>query len=420
MVNSIPTENKYEAIKELRKRIEEPSFNRPAQDNLQNSDAANRPSEYSPADLSPETNGWNNLIALVAFLGCFRFILVNIVELGWLVQIPFCKLTLKELIWIVFYVLFYSIRILAFYLISRFKIPAICYISVTEAAFAFLIFRNISKTTVSAFLYTYSVVVNMKMISYLFSANDKNFTKYLEFLIFPTLVYKDSYKRKSKCDFKIIAKCSVKLFFSLFLFCFFMDQHAVPAFFRVILLHSLNSFIDGVFNFCLASIILFNLFFKIFFDYTISILCELTSFDEKAYGEWWNSRSSEEFWSKWNIPVHTFVKKHMYSPLVSSGIDKHAASLLCFLLSGALHEYVVSLSLKSFNGWFLIGMVVQIPLHFVSNYVKRKYPSLGNIFFWLSFCVIGQPMLIILIYRTFYIKNNIDLHNYNRFIHTIM
>ena len=144
----------------------------------------------------------------------------------------------------------------------------------------------------------------------------------------------------------------------------------VPAVYRVVLMDNLNNFIDGVFNLSLASIILFNLFFKIFLEYIIYILCELTLFDERIFGEWWNARSSEDFWNKWNLPVHHLVKKHIYAPFICQGMNKNVATLIYFIFSGALHEYVVFMSLKYFNGWFLIGMVAQIPLNFVTNYVK--------------------------------------------------
>jgi hypothetical protein len=40
----------------------------------------------------------------------------------------------------------------------------------------------------------------------------------------------------------------------------------------------------------------------------------------------------------------------------------------------------------------------QIPLVVVTKYLYRKYPgsSIGNILFWVSFCVVGQPMAILL------------------------
>lgn len=364
--------------------------------------------------------GWNNLIRLIAFMGVFRFILVNFVELGWLVEIPGYNLTSKELFYTFLIIILKIVRYVFFYLISDLKLFSVIFIASSEVFLAVLNYRNVKNPIVSAYLFCYSIVSIMKMTSYLLTPKTKNFAKYCEFLLFPTLIFKDSYARKTSRNSITIIKCTVKIFICFLLLCFFMDQLAVPALINIIMLKSLNRVIDGLFNLSLASIILFNLSFKITFDYAISIVCELTLFDEKeAYGKWWNAKTSEEFWSKWNLQTHYFVKKYIYLPLLNSGINRYASSLICFIFSGAIHEYVVSMSLKSFNGWFLVGMIAQVPLHFITNYVKKRFPSAANTFFWLSFCVIGQPIFTILIYRAFHMKNNTFSANNSKFFEKI-
>jgi hypothetical protein len=43
-------------------------------------------------------------------------------------------------------------------------------------------------------------------------------------------------------------------------------------------------------------------------------------------------------------------------------------------------------------------MMGQVPLVVFTKYLYRKFPgsSIGNIIFWVSFCVVGQPMAILL------------------------
>jgi hypothetical protein len=43
-------------------------------------------------------------------------------------------------------------------------------------------------------------------------------------------------------------------------------------------------------------------------------------------------------------------------------------------------------------------MMGQLPLVMVTKFLYRKFPgsSVGNILFWVSFCVVGQPMAILL------------------------
>jgi hypothetical protein len=72
-----------------------------------------------------------------------------------------------------------------------------------------------------------------------------------------------------------------------------------------------------------------------------------------------------------------------------------------------MHEVLVSVPFHIIRPWSFIGMMGQIPLVAITKYLYRKYPgsSVGNMIFWLSFCVVGQPMAIL-----FY---TVD-YNYNR------
>ncbi|KAM0681557.1 Diacylglycerol O-acyltransferase 1 [Glugoides intestinalis] len=147
----------------------------------------------------------------------------------------------------------------------------------------------------------------------------------------------------------------------------------------------------------------------------MNIICEATQFDECIFQDWWNSQSSEDFWKNWNFQVHTFIKKHIYIPLLNSGCGKALANLVCFLYSGIVHEYIISMSLKSINGWFLLAMICQIPLHYLTSSMKYRRPEFANTFFWLCFGVLGQPLFTLLIYRTAclngeIIDNNIQIN----------
>jgi hypothetical protein len=43
-------------------------------------------------------------------------------------------------------------------------------------------------------------------------------------------------------------------------------------------------------------------------------------------------------------------------------------------------------------------MMGQLPLVMITKFLYRKFPgsSIGNFLFWVSFCVVGQPMAILL------------------------
>jgi diacylglycerol O-acyltransferase-1 len=41
-------------------------------------------------------------------------------------------------------------------------------------------------------------------------------------------------------------------------------------------------------------------------------------------------------------------------------------------------------------------MMMQIPLVAITKIASKKSPTLGNMLFWLSFCLVGQPMAALL------------------------
>ena len=122
------------------------------------------------------------------------------------------------------------------------------------------------------------------------------------------------------------------------------------------------------------------------------------------------------YWRTWNKPVYHFMKRHIYSPLVGRGWSPAAASTMVFVFSGFLHEVLVgipthnilgkdscfpsSLLLTGCLGVAFIGMVIQIPLIAGTQRLERMQgingKIIGNCIFWVSFCLVGQPLAALL------------------------
>lgn len=79
-------------------------------------------------------------------------------------------------------------------------------------------------------------------------------------------------------------------------------------------------------------------------------------------------------------------------------ISRFAATFIVFFASAILHEVLVSVPFHMIRPWSFFGMMMQIPLVAITKYLYRRYPgtSIGNLIFWLSFCVVGQPMAVFL------------------------
>ena len=83
-------------------------------------------------------------------------------------------------------------------------------------------------------------------------------------------------------------------------------------------------------------------FYTIFVSY-LELVSELTGSQERRfYHRWWNAVTMEEFWRWWNLPVHRWCVKHVYLPLIGQGGGKVKAMAAVFLLSAALHEFLIS------------------------------------------------------------------------------
>ncbi|KAH1232202.1 Diacylglycerol O-acyltransferase 1C [Glycine max] len=127
----------------------------------------------------------------------------------------------------------------------------------------------------------------------------------------------------------------------------------------------------------------------------LNILAELVRFgDREFYKDWWNAKTVEE-------PVHKWMVRHIYFPCLRRGIPKGAASLIAFLVSAVFHELCIAVPCHMFKLWAFIGIMFQVPLVLITNYLQNKYRNsmVGNMIFWFIFCILGQPMSVLLYYH---------------------
>ena len=69
------------------------------------------------------------------------------------------------------------------------------------------------------------------------------------------------------------------------------------------------------------------------------------------------------------------------------------------------HEYIISLALGKINYWILVSFALQyfyiIWETFFLKYSKLDQSNFGNFTFWINFCVLAQPILTLIYYRSF-------------------
>jgi len=225
------------------------------------------------------------------------------------------------------------------------------------------------------------------------------------FMVAPTLVYQFNYPRSAKIRWIWLSFKVAQFIFCFLVILFMVIQHIIPS------IHSSVSSIregrvghalERILKLAIPSMVIWLIGFYTFFHLTLNIVGELLRFgDREFYRDWWNSTTLAEYWRKWNMPVHNWLVRHVYYPYLKYKVSRITGSFVIFLISAVFHEILISVPLRSFNLWFFFGMMVQIPLIIFSE--RFTVGSLyGNLLFWMSFCILGQPILLLLYYQDYY------------------
>lgn len=236
----------------------------------------------------------------------------------------------------------------------------------------------------------------------------------------PTLVYQPVYPRTERIRWSFVGKRMFE-FFSLLVFIWLLSaQYAAP-----VLRNSIDkiatldiaSIMERVMKLSTISLIIWLAGFFALFQALLNALAEVMRFgDREFYTDWWNSSSLGMYWRSWNRPVYLFMKRHVYSPMIGRGWSPLAASSAVFTISAILHELLVGIPTHNLIGmgprlyspridlcranWplgvALVGMLFQLPLIAMTAPMEKKQGpagrAMGNSIFWISFCLVGQPL----------------------------
>lgn len=104
------------------------------------------------------------------------------------------------------------------------------------------------------------------------------------------------------------------------------------------------------------------IFFGVFHAWT-NFWGEVTRFaDRRFYSDWWNAGNLAEYWRKWNYPIHNWLVRHVYFPLIRRGFSESLSRLLTFTVSAIFHEYIIIGVFRTVNMIGFGAMIVNIPL----------------------------------------------------------
>ncbi|KAI5924886.1 MBOAT, membrane-bound O-acyltransferase family-domain-containing protein [Camillea tinctor] len=215
----------------------------------------------------------------------------------------------------------------------------------------------------------------------------------------PTLVYQPVYPRTDKIRWIFVLKrLGETACLSVFIW-FCSAQYAAPVLWNSLdKMHSLDlvSILERLLKLSTISLIIWLAGFFALFQSSLNALAEIMRFGDRSfYDDWWNSAGLGDYWRLWNKPVYQFMKRHIFLPLVSRGWKMSNASIMVFLVSAILHELLVGVPTKNIIGVAFMGMLVQIPLIWITRPLEKMKGAnsrlAGNCIFWVSFTVLGQP-----------------------------
>ncbi|PSC71143.1 Diacylglycerol O-acyltransferase 1 [Micractinium conductrix] len=225
------------------------------------------------------------------------------------------------------------------------------------------------------------------------------------FVAAPTLCYQISYPRSKVFRARWMVKKLLMLTGGLGLMLFFTEQYMQPTIdnsMRALQDMDWLRMLERMLKLSLPTLYWWLAMFYTLFDLWLNVLAEILRFgDREFYKEWWNATTVGEYWRLWNQPVHKWMLRHVYFPLLRAGTPKFYAGLAVFFISAVFHEILVGVPLHMLRLWAFWGLMAQVPLMIITEWLKARLRSdrAGNVVFWVSFCFVGQPLAMILYYH---------------------
>ncbi|KAF2431980.1 hypothetical protein EJ08DRAFT_586270, partial [Tothia fuscella] len=217
---------------------------------------------------------------------------------------------------------------------------------------------------------------------------------FIDFLFCPTLCYELEYPRTEGTRYMELFWKTLAVFGCIFLLTVTSEEFIIPVLadsatrmnapnipFTQLALILAETISRLLFPFMVT----FLLVFLVIFEYILGAFAEITCFaDRHFYADWWNSCDWLEFSREWNIPVHHFFRRHVYS--ASRGhMSRPVATVITFFISALLHELVMGCITKKLRGYGFCAMMLQMPLVMIqrSKYIRGR-TLLNNVLFWIS------------------------------------
>ncbi|KAI4093759.1 MAG: hypothetical protein LQ344_002662 [Seirophora lacunosa] len=218
-------------------------------------------------------------------------------------------------------------------------------------------------------------------------------SNYTDYILVPTLCYELEYPRTERTQYLELFWKTLAVFGCIFLLTITSEEFIVPVLHDAsIRLNSISStsetlliMSETISLLLFPFMVTFLLVFLVIFEYVLGAFAEITCFaDRHFYSDWWNSCDWLEFSREWNIPVHHFLRRHVYGAS-RPYLSRNMSTLVTFLLSALGHELVLGCITKKLRGYGFLAQMLQLPIVALqrTRWVKGKR-LFNNICFWIS------------------------------------
>lgn len=210
---------------------------------------------------------------------------------------------------------------------------------------------------------------------------------FVDYTFCPTLCYELEYPRTEGFRPMEFFWKALAVFGCVFLMTIISEEYIVPvladsairlrempgAFDRALI------FAETISNLLFPFMITFLLVFLVIFEYVLGAFAEITCFaDRQFYSDWWNSCDWLEFSREWNIPVHNFLRRHVYSASLPY-MPRLWSTALTFFISALLHELIMGCITKKLRGYGFFAMMLQGPIVMLQRSPLLKGKKLLNV-----------------------------------------
>lgn len=224
---------------------------------------------------------------------------------------------------------------------------------------------------------------------------------YLDYLFCPTLCYELEYPRAPRINWTSLIAKIVATFGCIFLLTIISEEFILPVLqaahgeLRQAAgpLDTLLTLAETISWLLFPFMLTFLLVFLVIFEYVLGAFAEITRFgDRHFYDDWWNSTDWMEFSREWNVPVYSFLRRHVYAT-TRPRAGRVAATLLTFLISSIGHEIVLGCITKKVRGYGFVCQMLQLPIVMLqrTKWVRGRQ-TLNNVCFWCSM-ILGLAMV---------------------------